>query len=275
MNKGIIVFVLALFLIIQGQLIGIVPTLNVDTFKTDKSRSEPAKFIATKSTESVVQQALPSVVTIKLIKLNEIIDEDTMSYPFPRFYHNPESEETENNIGSGFVIAADGIVVTSKHVVSEDAEYAIITNDGKEYRVTNIYNHPTTDLAILETDGLELTPLSLGNSSQLELGEQVYAIGTPLGEFTNSVTSGIISGLGRGITAGSPFEDDEDRLENLIQTDAAINPGNSGGPLINSSGEVIGINTAGTSDSQNISFAIPVNVIRDFLSIYRMEIKKS
>jgi serine protease Do len=97
------------------------------------------------------------------------------------------------------------------------------------------------------------------------LGQSVIAIGTPLGEFTNTVTTGIISGLGRGITTGSNFEGYVEKLDNVIQTDAAINPGNSGGPLINSKGEVIGINTAIASQGQNIGFAIPVNVIKSFL----------
>ena len=112
------------------------------------------------------------------------------------------------------------------------------------------------------------TAITLSDSAQLKLGQRVIAIGTPLGEFTNSVTTGIVSGLGRGITAGSPFEGFVERLDNVIQTDAAINPGNSGGPLLNSQGDVIGINTAVSQDSQNIGFAIPVNVLKDLVKNY-------
>jgi S1-C subfamily serine protease len=113
-----------------------------------------------------------------------------------------------------------------------------------------------------------LKPLTLGDSSKLKLGQLVIAIGTPLGEFTNTVTSGIISGLGRGITAGSPYENYVERLDNVIQTDAAINPGNSGGPLLNSKGQVIGINTAVSQEGQNIAFAIPSNVIKNLIDVF-------
>ena len=110
-----------------------------------------------------------------------------------------------------------------------------------------------------------LKALKLGDSSKLKLGQLVIAIGTPLGEFTNTVTSGIISGLGRGITAGSPFEGYVEKLDNVIQTDAAISPGNSGGPLLNSKGEAIGINTAIAQEGQNIGFAIPINVVKQLI----------
>jgi S1-C subfamily serine protease len=123
-------------------------------------------------------------------------------------------------------------------------------------------------LAILKIDASNLDPIKLGDSSRLRLGETVVAIGTPLGEFTNTVTQGIISGLGRGIVAGSRYEGYVEKLDNVIQTDAAINPGNSGGPLINSLGEVIGINTAVSQEGQNIGFAIPVNVVRQLLERY-------
>ena len=106
-------------------------------------------------------------------------------------------------------------------------------------------------------------PLAMGDSAKLQVGQFVVAIGTPLGEFTNTVTFGVISGLGRGVDAGSPFQGFVERLDNVIQTDAAINPGNSGGPLLNSSGQVIGVNTAISSQGQSIGFAIPINSIRE------------
>jgi serine protease Do len=111
----------------------------------------------------------------------------------------------------------------------------------------------------------------LGDSNNLKLGQLVIAIGTPLGEFRNTVTSGIISGLGRGITAGSPFEGYVEKLDNVIQTDAAINPGNSGGPLLNSRGEVIGVNTAIAQEGQNIGFAIPSNVVKSLLEKFQKQ----
>ena len=179
----------------------------------------------------------------------------------------------DQNIGSGFIVSPDGLIITSKHVVSDTgATYKIITNDNKTYNVEKIYRDPSNDVAILKINppsGTKLTPLSLGDSTNLTLGQTVIAIGTSLGEFTNTVTSGIVSGLGRGITAGSPFQGYVEKLDNAIQTDAPINPGNSGGPLLNSSGQVIGINTAIAQNGQNIAFAIPVNVIKTVLTRYK------
>jgi S1-C subfamily serine protease len=118
-------------------------------------------------------------------------------------------------------------------------------------------------LAILKINTNDLKPVDLGDSSKLKVGQFVIAIGTALGEFRHTVTTGVVSGLGRGITAGSPLEGAVERLDNVIQTDAAINPGNSGGPLLNTAGQVIGVNTAVSSQGQNIGFAIPINVIKD------------
>jgi len=160
------------------------------------------------------------------------------------------------------------LIITNKHVVSDtEAEYQVLTSNNKKYDVEKIYRDNLNDLAIVKINApkASLKPLNLGDSNKLKLGQLVIAIGTPLGEFTNTVTSGIISGLGRGITAGSPFEGYVERLDNVIQTDAAINPGNSGGPLLNSRGEVIGVNTAIASEGQNIGFAIPSNVIKQLM----------
>jgi serine protease Do len=174
-------------------------------------------------------------------------------------------------IGSGFIVGSDGMIVTNKHVVSDTTmTYQVITSDGKKYDVKNIYRDPLNDVALLKIDpnqnsGKKLVPLTLGDSSHLQVGQYVVAIGTALGEFRNTVTTGVISGLGRGITAGSPYEGSVEQLNNVIQTDAAINPGNSGGPLFNSSGQVIGVNTAVSQNGQNIGFAIPINVIKDAL----------
>jgi S1-C subfamily serine protease len=166
-------------------------------------------------------------------------------------------------IGTGFIIAANGLILTNKHVVSDNSiQYSVITNDGKKYDVKQVYRDPAHDLAIIKIDANGLTPLEQGDSSKLEVGQFVIAIGNALGEFSNTVTTGVVSGLGRGITAGDPFGGFQERLDDVIQTDAAINPGNSGGPLLNSAGQVVGINTAVSSEAQNIGFAIPINVAK-------------
>jgi serine protease Do len=123
-------------------------------------------------------------------------------------------------------------------------------------------------LAILKVDVNNLTPVVLGDSDKLKVGQTVIAIGTALGEFRSTVTKGVISGLGRGITAGSPIEGSE-KLDNVIQTDAAINPGNSGGPLFNSSGEVIGVNVAVSQSAQSIGFALPINLVKSSIDNFK------
>lgn len=220
----------------------------------------------------VVEEALPSVVTIGINITTR--GDDSLQYdpfdPFQPFRRVPgEQKKIEQNIGSGFIISNDGLIITNKHVVSEtNATYKVLTNDDKEYGVEKIYRDPLNDLAILKINATNLKPLKMGNSSNLKLGQMAIAIGTPLGEFTNTITTGIVSGLGRGITAGSPFEGYVEKLDNVIQTDAAISPGNSGGPLLNSKGEVIGVNTAIATEGQNLGFAIPVNVVKNLIQSF-------
>lgn len=226
--------------------------------------------------ESVVIDAVkkvgPSVVTVA-----EEVSQKALSPfffgPFG-FFDVPQEEEESSqpqNIGSGFIVSADGLIVTNKHVVSDQkGKYRIITSDEVKYDVEKIYRDPFNDIAVLkispsQNSGKTLKPVVMGDSSKLQVGQFVIAIGTALGEFRNTVTTGVISGLGRGITAGSEFQGYVEKLDNVIQTDAAINPGNSGGPLLNSSAEVIGINTAIAQSGQNIGFALPINVVKDSL----------
>lgn len=217
----------------------------------------------------VVEKTLPSVVTIgiKTTRQSRGSIEINPFNPFSPFRETPgEEEEIEQNIGSGFIVSGDGLIITNKHVVREvEADYTVITNEQEEYTVEQIYRDPLNDLAILKIDANNLKPLTLGDSSRLKLGQLAIAIGTPLGEFQNTVTVGIISGIGRGITAGSPFEGFVEKLDNVIQTDAAISAGNSGGPLLNSRGEAVGVNTAVAAEGQNIGFAIPINVVKTLI----------
>lgn len=216
----------------------------------------------------VVDKVSPSVVTVAIVNNKSLgrLFEINPNDPFNIFGAPGGSQKTEQDIGTGFIVSSGGLIVTNKHVVSStDSKYKVVTKDDKSFEVQKIFRDPVNDLAILKISASNLTPITIGDSSKLKVGQMAIAIGTALGEFRNTVTVGVISGLGRGITAGSPFEGFVERLDNVIQTDAAINPGNSGGPLLNSGGEVIGINSAVSSDGQNIGFAIPINTVKDAL----------
>jgi S1-C subfamily serine protease len=217
----------------------------------------------------VVEKTSPSVVTIgiKRTRRSGDIFEFNPFNPFGGFERRPgRTQQIEQDIGSGFIVSSDGFIVTNKHVVNvKDATYTVITKEGKTYPAQKIYRDPANDLAIIKIDATGLTPVEMGDSDKIKVGQLAIAIGTALGEFRHTVTTGVISGVGRGITAGSPFEGYVERLDNVIQTDAAINPGNSGGPLLNSSGQVIGVNTAVSAEGQNIGFAIPINVVKQSL----------
>ena len=172
-----------------------------------------------------------------------------------------------NGTGSGFIFDPNGWILTNKHVVQGADEISVKLNDSRVF-TGRVYGIDTlTDLAIVKIDATGLPAATLGSSEELELGQLAIAIGNPLGNFENTVTTGVVSGLGRQIQAGDATGTSSEQLNNLIQTDAAINPGNSGGPLINSAGQVIGINTAVNQDAQGIGFAIPISVARPIVQL--------
>lgn len=184
--------------------------------------------------------------------------------PFGQLEESPGNGNGTRRVGSGtgFFVSSDGLIATNKHVVSDnDAQYSVITSDGKEHEGKVLARDPINDIAVIKIEGDNYETLDFGDSSNIKIGQTVIAIGNSLGEFSNTVSRGIISGLKRTVTAGSSFGDTE-RLTNIIQTDAAINPGNSGGPLLDINGEVIGINVAMAQGAQNIAFAIPANQIK-------------
>lgn len=163
--------------------------------------------------------------------------------------------------GSGFVVSADGYIVTNKHVVDGQSSLSVVLNDGSEHDATVIATDPFNDIAVIKIDATGLTPVEPGNSDNLQIGQTVIAVGNAFGEYQNTVTTGIISGKDRSVTAGVGLSADE-KLTGLLQTDAAINPGNSGGPLLDLEGQVVGMNTAIAStsgSSAGIGFALPVN----------------
>jgi S1-C subfamily serine protease len=279
MKKLLLLIILLLIAAAVFQRYIVLPESITKQFRLNTPTSAPFKIVEKggpidqsdyeKRIVDVISHATPSVVTIGIKATTQSRDQIQMNPfdPFSPMQRIPGKKQTiEQNIGSGFIVSTDGLIITNRHVVeTEDATYKVLTNDGKTYDVQKIYRDSLNDLAILKIDAVNLTPLPIGDSSKLKLGMSAIAIGTPLGQFKNTVTTGIISGLGRGISAGSPYENSVEKLDNVIQTDAAINPGNSGGPLLNSSGEAIGINTAVSSEGQNIGFAIPSNVVKELI----------
>jgi len=219
----------------------------------------------------LAKKVCPAVITIVISRdLPKI--EGFYSFPFGEHQFiipqigKGKKEKTKIGGGSGFIVSSDGYIMTCSHVVGDpEADYTVILDPKHKYPAKILAKDSLIDIAILKIDGKNLPYLELGDSSQIELGETVVAIGNPLGEFEDTLSAGIISGLSRKITAYGGLPMRATSLRGLIQTDAAINPGNSGGPLVNIEGKPIGINTAIVMGAQNIGFAIPINYARKTL----------
>ena len=237
-------------------------------YKTQEVHTQSVKVISQESlTENIVKQDSPSVVTIiGTIPVAQNLNSISFS----------QSEVIKNvhTVGSGFIISTKGIILTNKHTLSDPSEtYQVITADDKKYSIKDMYLDPRYDIAVVkinpqENTNAELKEIALGDSTSLQVGQSVVAIGTSLGELRNTVTTGIVSGLNRSIQADNPDSGSSENLSNLIQTSAAINPGNSGGPLINNQQQVVGITVATSAQGQNIGFALPINLVKNTLAHY-------
>lgn len=231
---------------------------------------------------ATVKKTMPAVVSIVVGKAYETLihekpyelmvpHEDHMDLPPPEeeLPHTPGGKVRVGG-GSGFVIDEAGLILTNKHVVADQgAEYAVTTPTEDVYPAQVIARDPLNDIAMLKIEADHMPTIPLGNSDHIKLGQTVLAMGTALGEFQNTVSAGIVSGLSRLITAFTDSEGHSERLHGLIQTDAAINPGNSGGPLVNLRGEALGINAAVVFGAQNIGFTIPINKAKRDLEEYK------
>ncbi len=206
-------------------------------------------------TIDVIEKVSPSVVSV-VVK--------TVDFDFFSGY----TDTYESGIGTGFIVDSNGLVITNSHVVNDSrGEYSVVLKDGTTYTVDKIHLDNYSDIAILEITARNLPTVEFGDSDSLKVGQRAIAIGNALGKYDNTVTVGVISGTAREVQASSGFGQQK-TYEDVIQTDAALNPGNSGGPLLNSSGQVIGVNVATTFGAENIGFAIPVNIVKPILASF-------
>jgi len=269
----------------SGQLKDYLGKINLPFYKLEEKKPEE-KIIEkqtiylpqTSQEEAIIKtvnEASKAVVSIIITKdlpvfeqyfyspfeeFKEFFGEPFFEFQIPQ-YRQKGTEKKEIGGGTGFFVSSDGLLLTNAHVVSDkEAEYTVLTNDGKKYSAKVLARDTVRDLAVIKVGGGPFSILKLGDSDKLQIGQTVIAIGNALGEFRNTVSVGVISGLSRTVTASGGGT--SETLENVIQTDAAINQGNSGGPLLNLKGEVIGINFAMAQSAENIGFAIPVNVAK-------------
>lgn len=264
-RKYLFIFGTILGVILLSIVLTSIVVLNMDRIQsflgiTQQTNNDGTPIVVSQeesNTINIVKDAAPGVVSIAVSQISLSQNQGIVS--------------TDSNIGTGFIADANGWIVTNQHVVSSTtATYKIVTSDGKQYDVTEIARDDANDIAILKIDAKDLKVLDLGDSNSLVAGQDVIAIGTPLGEYAGSVTKGIISGLNRTVTtSASWFGATQKTYEGVLQTDAAVNPGNSGGPLLNSEGKVIGVNFATTSGAENISFALPINKVKEKIEEYR------
>jgi len=215
--------------------------------------------------QSAVKAVTPAVVSIvesqEVPKLSVTYENPFGDDPFFQgfgfqvpVYTQTGTQVQQVAAGTGFIVRASGYIVTNKHVVPDtNATYTALLASGKQLPATVLWRSPSEDIAIVKIEGSGYPTVTLGDSGDLALGQSVFAVGNALGQYSNTVSVGVISGLNRSITAST------DTLNNVIQTDAAINPGNSGGPLVTLAGNVVGINVATAQGSQSIGFALPIS----------------
>ncbi len=215
------------------------------------------------ATIEVIKKNMPAVVNISVYETRE-----TVEYDLSRSRKQVKEEEVKVGAGTGFIVSPDGLILTNKHVVKaenpKNTKYRIILSSGKEYYAMYLDEDPLNDLAMLRIYDQDLPYVDLGDSDKVKVGSTVVAIGNALGKYQNTVTKGIVSGLGRDFVASDSGGEDQ-VLNNTIQTDAEINFGNSGGPLIDLQGEVIGVNVAIDQAGNSIGFAIPINEVKSVI----------
>jgi len=258
MAKNLLFILVAITAGFFGGYVGSKSDINSDTSNSTRQIIEGEGNLV----NTIASDVSPSVVSVNVTGKTVSTD----------FFGNGQEFESKS-AGTGVILNKDGLIITNRHVVPDkNSVVAVVLSDGTELEAEVVGKTNRSDpldiafLKIKDLKGKELVPAKLGDSEKVVVGDRVVAIGNALGQFQNTVTSGIISGYGRDIQASDGAGTETETLQNLFQTDAAINSGNSGGPLVNSASEVIGINVA-TASAENISFAIPINDIKSLIDI--------
>ena len=268
---------------LQSSVSEIAHTANATASSTAANIAELARreHLAQKSQSQALQDAVAKITpaVVSIVESKEVPKlQVTYQNPFgndPFFqgfgmqvpvYQQIGTTTQQVSAGTGFFVRANGYIVTNKHVVPDtNALYTVLLASGAQKNGTVVWRSPTEDLAVVKIAGSGYPTIPLGDSSTLRLAQSVFAVGNALGQYNNSVSVGVISGLDRKIVAAND-QGTTETLAGVIQTDAAINPGNSGGPLVNLAGEAIGINVAMVQGSQNIGFALPINEVKRALN---------
>jgi S1-C subfamily serine protease len=240
------------------QAIGGAPAPTSNAITTGSNASPTASSPQAASPENqditaVVAGAKPSVVTITVTGTST---QGLSPFRVPT-----------TGVGSGVVLTSNGYILTNRHVVAAGTSFTVTFLDGRELPATVVKISDTTDLALIKVEATGLAAATIGDATNLRVGQTAIAIGSPLGSYTETVTKGIVSGLNRDITVNDESTHRPVALHGLIQTDAAINPGNSGGPLLDISGAVIGIDTAVATSAEGLGFAIPISAAGDLIHL--------
>lgn len=247
------------------------PVVQMPEYKSDSEKMvELIKKTSPAVVSIIVTKEINKYNQTGVLPLNDLFED--FGLPFELKIEVPDEPGQKDKTikqqvgsGSGFLVRSNGLIVTNKHVVLDNnAQYTVVMNDGKKYPAIVLAKDQFLDIALIKIEAQNLPFLRLGNSDKLEIGQTVVAIGNALGQYQNTVTSGIVSGIKRRVVAGDGLGASE-VIEAAIQTDAAINPGNSGGPLLNLQGDVVGINTAVNLGSQSVSFALPINSVKTII----------
>jgi S1-C subfamily serine protease len=238
----------------------------VGTYVAVSLAAKPAAAVTASTTQTGDAQLISLTQTDAIIRVANAVKPSVVTITSDAASGVSPFAVPSTGVGSGFIVSADGLILTNNHVIKGAATLMVTLDDTRQLAATVVTTDATHDLALIKVDATGLTAVTLGDSSTIQVGQLAIAIGSPLGTFTDSVTQGIVSGTDRSITVGDQASRSEENLSGLIQTDAAINPGNSGGPLLDANGSVVGIITASASNAQDMGFAIPINQAKQMIA---------